>query len=572
MATRYVYVLRKTDAVCYNRAMQTNKRTCGLAALCAAMSICGVFAADIAPWTCASGNAGRAKDGPWLKQGLSASDEAFYVQTCNHPAETWGASGNTSVWRAFDAPEKGWYRLSFSYVGRPGMFGAITSVRVWKGKGTGGVKKWESTVSARSADGFVKYDAFVEVNAPGEHTVEFFQRQPEAMGAATDKAIVIDGVEFARDRLFERVKAERAEAKPAKYDIGALVYPGYHPEPRWRELGLFEEGFGEWSNIHEAKPKWPGHWQPRRPAWGYVNEANPSVMEMKIDAASSHGVNVFIYDWYWYGGRTFLEGGLRDGFLAARNNGKMQFFLMWANHNWTDGVNNKVTRKNDRLRWTVAIGPDDFRAMTRRVIDMFFSRPNYYRIGGKPVFMIYETRRLVADLGGREKAAAAMRQFNEDCARAGLGGVHLMGCSWNNCDPEDVATLGLESATMYTYAHHVSAHGPYGPWAKRGLAKLDSEKARLKGLKAYFGHATVGWDTNPRYPEVLKNVVTCTPAEFEQSLRDVKDWCDRNTPPGYPKFISINAWNEWIEGSYLEPDDRNGTGHLDAVKNVFLSK
>ena len=111
-----------------------------------------------------------------------------------------------------------------------------------------------------------------------------------------------------------------------------------------------------------------------------------------------------------------------------------------------------------------------------------------------------------------------------------------------------------------------------GPWAERGLAKLDSEKARLKGLKVYFGHATVGWDTNPRYPEVLRQVVTCTPAEFEKSLCGVKDWCDRNTPPGYQKFISINAWNEWIEGSYLEPDDRNGTGYLDAVKKVFLSR
>ena len=42
--------------------------------------------------------------------------------------------------------------------------------------------------------------------------------------------------------------------------------------------------------------------------------------------------------------------GLHDGFLGAKNNGKMQFFLMWANHDFTDGCNNKVSRKDDRVR------------------------------------------------------------------------------------------------------------------------------------------------------------------------------------------------------------------------------
>ena len=144
-----------------------------------------------------------------------------------------------------------------------------------------------------------------------------------------------------------------------------------------------------------------------------------------------------------------------------------------------------------------------------------------------------------------------------------------MACSWGKCRPEHVAALGIESATMYTYAHHVRPRGDYASWAAKGLAKLDSEKARLAGLKAYFGHVSVGWDTNPRYPETLKDVVNSTPADFEKVLRRAKDWCDRNTPPGYPKLISINAWNEWIEGSYLEPDEKYGMGYLEAIRRVF---
>ena len=53
---------------------------------------------------------------------------------------------------------------------------------------------------------------------------------------------------------------------------------------------------------------------------------------MEINAAADHGVNVFIFDWYWYDGMPFLEGHLNDGYLKARNNDRVKFYLMWANH------------------------------------------------------------------------------------------------------------------------------------------------------------------------------------------------------------------------------------------------
>ena len=134
-------------------------------------------------------------------------------------------------------------------------------------------------------------------------------------------------------------------ALAAGYDVAAYVWPAYQPEPRWAELGIFGAGKGEWQNVWEAVPKWQGHEQPRKPLWGYENEADPKVMEKKIDTAVAHGVNVFIYDWYWYNGRPFLEDAVAKGFLGAKNNGKMKFFLMWANHNVNQGWNNKVSDK-----------------------------------------------------------------------------------------------------------------------------------------------------------------------------------------------------------------------------------
>ena len=81
-----------------------------------------------------------------------------------------------------------------------------------------------------------------------------------------------------------------------KYDIAAYVWPSYTgDEPRSRIF--WPEGYGEWQTVKAMTARFPGHQWPRKPRWGYVNEADPYVMEMQIEAAVSHGVNVFIYDW-----------------------------------------------------------------------------------------------------------------------------------------------------------------------------------------------------------------------------------------------------------------------------------
>ena len=364
-------------------------------------------------------------------------------------------------------------------------------------------------------------------------------------------------------------------ADAAEYDIAAYVWPAYQPEPRWKELGIFDAGKGEWQSVWEARPKWKGHEQPRKPLWGYENEADPKVVEKKIDAAVSHGVNVFIYDWYWYGGRPFLEDALDKGFLGAENSGKMKFFIMWANHHVCKLWDNKAAdKKRNEPVWRAWVDADEFRKISRRWIEMYFSRPNYYRIGGKPVLMIYEIVTFIRGIGGMEKAAEALSTFRRDCEAAGLGGVHLMVCDYK-LDAGALSGLGVDSATIYNFVHWAKAHGnpDYAEWTKKGAARFDVAKKEL-GLKAYFAHASAGWDTNPRFPtnSVMPTVLNSTPAKFAEALRRAKDWTDRNAKAGMPKLITVNSWNEWTEGSYLEPDEHWRFGYLDAIKDVFTKE
>ena len=366
-----------------------------------------------------------------------------------------------------------------------------------------------------------------------------------------------------------------------KYDVAAYIWPAYTgDEPRTRIF--WPEGMGEWQSVRSAEAKYEGHQWPRKPLWGYVNEADPYVMEMEIVAAADHGVNVFIYDWYWYDRRPFLENCLNDGFLKAKNNGRMKFYLMWANHDAMLLWDKRNSHDGNTVMWQGSMDRAEFERAMSRVIEKYFFQPNYYTIDGKPVFMIYDVPNLVKGLGGFEAARDALKWFREACVKAGLPGLHLQFTMWSEqamnlsgCDNgKDVPasafnTLGFDSCSHYQYVHFTNIDRNYEdvlPDLQREYDKLDSTLPF-----PYFPHVSVGWDNNPRFnqfrPGVMKN---CTPANIERALRMAKAYADAH--PDQPPLITINSWNEWTETSYLEPDDLYGYGYLEAVRRVFCEE
>jgi hypothetical protein len=91
--------------------------------------------------------------------------------------------------------------------------------------------------------------------------------------------------------------------------------------------------------------------------------------------------------------------------------------------------------------------------------------------------------------------------------------------------------------------------------------------------KYHGGADRVGWDDTPRYPEKGKESVVHinnTPESFAAYLMKTKEYVDNH--PDQTRLITINAWNEWVEGSYLEPDMRWGYGYLEAVRKVMSRK
>ena len=219
-----------------------------------------------------------------------------------------------------------------------------------------------------------------------------------------------------------------ASSEPsAEYTVAAYIWPSCHDDPMGREV-LWPEGTGEWEIIKKGNPRFAGHYQPKLPLWGYELDNDPKVMERWIDTATAYGVNTFIFDWYWFNNGPFLEGCLNDGFLKAKNNRKMNFYIMWADHDVARNYWNVHRYKEDDSRlWDGAIDWPNFKIVVERVIRQYFKQPNYFKIDGEPVFSVFSVENLIKTFGSLEETRKGLDYFREEVKKAGFPGLHIHG-------------------------------------------------------------------------------------------------------------------------------------------------
>ncbi len=368
--------------------------------------------------------------------------------------------------------------------------------------------------------------------------------------------------------------------------VASYYFGNYHPnDPRnEKQKG---KGWSEWELVKAARPRFPGQHQPNVPLWGYTDESEPKVMAQKIDAAADHGIAAFIFDWYYYDDGPFLQGALDDGFLQAPNNARLKFALMWANHDWTD-IHPYTRGKPARLLYPGKVTPENFASICERVIERYFAHASYWRIQGKPYFSFYDLTNLLANFGSVEATRAALDRFRARAVAAGLPGLHLNAVGWGEpILPSEkrpanlehlIRDLGFDSVTSYVWIHHVPLPRMQTDYnAVRDVYFRYWDKAQRMYSVPYFPSVTMGWDPSPRadasqpygnygYP-FMNTISGNTPARFREALTLTRGrlLADEHAP----QVLTINCWNEWTEGSYLEPDTRHGFAYLEALRDVF---
>jgi hypothetical protein len=369
-----------------------------------------------------------------------------------------------------------------------------------------------------------------------------------------------------------------------KYEIGAYYFPNYHVDTRNEKV--HGKGWTEWELVKQATPRFPGHEQPKVPLWGYSDEADPKVFSQKIDAAADHGLTNFIFDWYWYNDGPFLQRGLDEGYLGAANNHRLKFSLMWANHDWVN-IHPRKPGMPETLLYPGRITPKTFETIMDHVIEHYFKHPSYWKIDDCPYFSIYELFKLVEGLGGIAQTRKALDLFRQKTQAAGFKDLHLNAVVWGiqilpgeqmiKNPNEMLAALNFDSITTYVWIHHTPMRTfPTTDYRQVMTEAIDYwSKAKNDFNLPYYPNVSMGWDATPRIHKTFPyeqntycpTIINNTPSLFKEALVKVKQFLDNS--PKSQNIFNINSWNEWTEGSYLEPDTKNKLAYLEAIREVF---
>ncbi len=345
----------------------------------------------------------------------------------------------------------------------------------------------------------------------------------------------------------------------------AFYLPQFHPIPENDEW--WGQGFTEWTNVGKAAPQFEGHYQPRLPAdLGFYDLRIVEVMERQAALARYYGIHGFCYHYYWFEGRRLLEMPIER--MLATGKPDFPFCLSWANEPWTrrwDGKEGEILLAQRHH------AEDDLEAM--RDVIRYFRHPNYIRIDGKPLFLVYR-------IGLFPDIQSTVRSWRELCREEGVGELYLAmvaSFEYERVDT-DPAIYGMDAIVEYPpHGSHDLGIGipgrklnPNYAGSVRSYTKLVERRleADIPDHITRFHCVAPDWDNTARRRDSATIFHGASPGAYEKWLRGVMErTCARRT--GDERLVFINAWNEWAEGAYLEPDQRYGHAYLQATRSAL---
>ncbi|MYZ47057.1 glycosyltransferase WbsX family protein [Propylenella binzhouense] len=351
---------------------------------------------------------------------------------------------------------------------------------------------------------------------------------------------------------------------PAK--VIALYLPQFHAIPE--NDAWWGPGFTEWRNLARGAPRFRGHYQPRIPRdLGFYDLSDPAIIRRQTALAAAAGIHGFCFYYYWFNGRRLLERPL--DLFAGDGAIDFPFCLMWANENWTrrwDGAEDELLIRQDYRE-------EDDDAFVDCLAG-YFNHPRYIRIGGRPLLSIYRADH-VPDAAARiERWRKLWRE------RHGLNPLFLMAQSFRNLDPRPFGLDGALEFPPHKFVGRVrgiphdkldildpgfaSAVFPYERIVADALAEEAPPYPLVKTVSP-------SWDNDARRQGRGTMLHGSTPELFETWLTGAVEFARRNPLSGEP-LVFVNAWNEWAEGAYLEPDVHFGSAYLNVVARTLSDR
>lgn len=365
----------------------------------------------------------------------------------------------------------------------------------------------------------------------------------------------------------------------------ALYFPQFHAIPendKW-----WGEGFTDWNNVKTSYPLYEGHLQPRVPLNNnYYDLTDYNVLKWQAQLAKHYGIYGFAIYHYWFDGKQLLEKP-KEMFLSHPEI-DIPFCLTWANESWSRRWEGRD--KETLMLQTHEPSKEQWKAHFDYLLP-YFKDKRAIKIDGKILFQIYNPhlvnnvdemisywRELANENGIGELYFMAIKSFDfpNSAIIDSFDGVLLFQprAASNSTNNKGALQVFLENSLRRLPESWVEkfrsirtqsrkAHKVHSYQKICDIALKQGEEANNKDL---FNMAFMRWDNTARYREKATIYEGCTPKTFENNFKKLYNAASKNTEG--KKFVFINAWNEWAEGTYLEPDTDYGYEFLEAIKKI----
>jgi lipopolysaccharide biosynthesis protein len=471
--------------------------------------------------------------------------DAFYQQTLNH---IW----NSTSWH-LTSPVRSigtqWKRLRrilrlIPLAIRHGEGIKLTvgkAVRIYQNEGMGGVRRALSALpllmQTRSVDS-AQTSSEVADSKPAIPRIDFDQT---------------------RNRF---VKYQKNPSINPLVKLIAFYLPQFHPFPENDEW--WGKGFTEWTNVGKALPNYVGHYQPHCPIhFGYYDLRVPEVMEEQARLAKEYGIYGFSYYFYWFDGKILMDTPLE--MMLANKKVNIPFCFTWANENWSrrwDGQENDVLIAQNH-------SDEDSSAFIRHLVK-YFKDERYIRIDGKPILIIYRAN-IIPNM------ATTAKIWRDELLKHGIPGLYLISAQSFGIRSPEVFDFDA-SVEFPPHTTHSSVirnelelvnpeyHGPIYSYEQVVTNAVLSKEPDYK----LYRTAMLSWDNTARKQNNSHMFHGFSLLRYKQWLSSIVNKVHSN--PKYTvdeKIVFVNAWNEWAEGTHLEPDQKFGYGYLQTTYDVL---
>lgn len=367
----------------------------------------------------------------------------------------------------------------------------------------------------------------------------------------------------AKSKEFEMFK-EYAEHD---FEINLVAYYLTQFHPNQKNNLWWGKGTTEWNNVNRAVPQFVDHYQPRRPGeLGYYDLRIMETMERQIKLAKNYGIKAFCFYYYWFDGERLLEQPL-NMFLKEKSL-EISFFYCWANENWTK----RFTGTDTGVLMSITHTEENYTAFIESIIDDLMDK-RYYCILNKPVLSIYRPslipnpkvvlqkwREIFRNRTGKELYLIAVQEIN-------------IGKCWIN-EGFDAETQ-FQPKQIEHYCNNITKN--VKPLRNDFSGKIYDYEELVTGQKykkilvperKVYQAVMPMWDNTARRNHRGTIFHGSTPELYKKWLFDaIVDTKHRELLDD--KMVLINAWNEWGEGAYLEPDAYFGYAYLQATREAL---